>query len=71
MIANVDDHKNVGVRKYEADDASPADWVAHSFASLKSLQANDQAQLTLHFKELTKGSDMSLDDFKLRVKNLL
>jgi hypothetical protein len=68
MIANVDDHKPVGVRKHEADDASPADWVAHLFASLKRLQANDQAQLMLHLKELMQGSDENLDDFKLRVK---
>ena len=55
MIANVDAHKITGVRKHEADDDTPAVWVAQTLASLKRLQANDQAQLTLHLKELTKG----------------
>ena len=68
MIANVDAHKITGVRKHEADDDTPADWVAQTLASLKRLQANEQAQLTLHLKELTKGSEESLDNFKLRVK---
>ena len=68
MIANVDAHKITGVRKHEADDDTPDDWVPQTLASLKRLQANDQAQLTLHLKELTKGSEESLDDFKLRVK---
>ena len=68
MIANVDEHKNVGVRKHGSTDAAPADWEAHTLVSLKRLQANDQAQLTLHLKELTQGSDESLDEFKERVK---
>lgn len=69
MIANVGVHKSIRICKHGISDDVSGDWVSHTLASLKVLEATEQSQLALHLVELTVVENKSEDTFELRVKS--